>query len=484
MKDKIIEILEMYINENKDIIAKRDKLKTDKDLYKELLNYLNQGIDTLDDNKLFISTLLDIIYEDTIQTLNFYSLLYKINSDNYNSKNEYISFIAKIKSDFTKVSKEIDNLNNRIGRSSYMVSNAYKVLKILKYKNYMTFNNFMIKDLKKIIEYFEINGHLSTKEALLCINEVENHNRRIATSKNNNVKEKEYAESLYNEIPNILNSGYVFFEKLPEVENDKRKMLDNLSNGLLIEIKSCKHEEIEETLNKYLNINLEMNEFNYLLSNTINGFDNELYAFYELLLDRETHYYRQNRSELFDDYYISLKKYLSLINFYSDNVEDIVIEEADENEELPEEQVKACKQLIFSYSPATPTKAKIISDMSKLPYEYYDRVINLISEFKDGTISSKKFKPLKNNANLKAFTELKDDQVRIVMKHTKDDIYTIMGVFVKKSDNAMKMYHSMANRIIPNIDTEDKLNKQLELGIHAEEELIKLVEKDKRKGTR
>ena len=42
----------------------------------------------------------------------------------------------------------------------------------------------------------------------------------------------------------------------------------------------------------------------------------------------------------------------------------------------------------------------------------------------------------------------------------------------------------MANRIIPDISTEDKLNSQLELAIYTEDKLADLVKEKGRKGTR
>ena len=90
----------------------------------------------------------------------------------------------------------------------------------------------------------------------------------------------------------------------------------------------------------------------------------------------------------------------------------------------------------------------------------------------------------KNNKNLKGYTELRYDQVRIILKHVKDNIYNVQGVFVKKDDNDIHMYTTMANRMIPDISTERLLSYQLELAEKTEEELKKLVQEKGRKGTR
>ena len=121
-------------------------------------------------------------------------------------------------------------------------------------------------------------------------------------------------------------------------------------------------------------------------------------------------------------------------------------------------EIKDNKKLVYSTSPANPTKAKMISDMSDVPHEYYDTVLDLILKFKDGTISKTEVKHLTNNKKLVRYMELKRDQVRIVFKHVKDNIYNVNGVFVKKADNDNTMYQVMASRSIQDISTEDKLS--------------------------
>lgn len=152
------------------------------------------------------------------------------------------------------------------------------------------------------------------------------------------------------------------------------------------------------------------------------------------------------------------------------------------NEE--EKKLQEEKRLIFSTSLANPTKAKIIGDMDSVPYEYYDTVLELINNFISGKNASGELKRLKSNKKLVGFMELKYDQVRIVFKHIKNNIYNVVGVFTKKANNDMTMYQTMANRMIPDVTTEEKLNKQLELGEITLKQLTDLVEVKRRKGTR
>ncbi len=122
--------------------------------------------------------------------------------------------------------------------------------------------------------------------------------------------------------------------------------------------------------------------------------------------------------------------------------------------------------------------------MDSVPYEYYDTVLELINNFISGKNASGELKRLKSNKKLVGFMELKYDQVRIVFKHIKNNIYNVVGVFAKKANNDMTMYQTMANRMIPDVTTEEKLNKQLELGEITLKQLTDLVEVKRRKGTR
>lgn len=131
-----------------------------------------------------------------------------------------------------------------------------------------------------------------------------------------------------------------------------------------------------------------------------------------------------------------------------------------------------------------PTKAKIIGDMDNVPYEYYNTVLELINNFINGQSANGEVKHLKKDGNSVGFMELKYDQVRIVFKHIKNNIYNVVGVFAKKANNDMTMYQTMANRMIPDVTTEEKLNKQLELGEITLKQLTDLVEVKRRKGTR
>ena len=353
-----------------------------------------------------------------------------------------------------------------------------------KYNNPIEDSRYVVSDLKVIISYYETSGVISSKEAVLCINDIDLYNRILATQKSGNKDEEKNTKNIYNEIPNILNAGYEVISE-PEVDIERKASLDRFTNQIINTLKYTEKDKIIELLDSYKKYDLENNEYNYIIVKILNNYNSELIIYYQLLLEKDTHALRSNIKEIIKDYYINLNKYLIVRDFYN-KINDFIIDEEEEDELTPEEinELKVTKRFIYSASPSNPTNAKIIKDIDDVPKEYYDTVLDLINKFKDGTIAKKEYKKLTKNKRLIRFSELKRDQVRIVLKHIKDNIYNIMGVFVKKNDNDNTMYQTMANRIIPDTSTEDKLNNQLELAIYTEDKLADLVKEKGRKGTR
>ena len=80
--------------------------------------------------------------------------------------------------------------------------------------------------------------------------------------------------------------------------------------------------------------------------------------------------------------------------------------------------------------------------------------------------------------------ELKDDQVRIFLKHVKDNVFCVFGVFAKKTNNDIRAYRTICNRSIPDVSTQEKLNQEIALGNILLNDLRKVVSTRGRKSTR
>ena len=211
----------------------------------------------------------------------------------------------------------------------------------------------------------------------------------------------------------------------------------------------------------------------------------EAFDYCKILFDISIYRDKESRYEAIETYNEYLDKYL-LIRDYYNKITDIELNDEVENlEELEEfdEPIDAInpRRLIFSHPASNPTKSRLIDDLKDVPEEYFERVQSLLESF---IVHKKKIKSFTNDRNKKGFVELKDDQVRIVMKHTTNNIYCVMGVFAKKANNDRKMYRTMCNRTVTDIITKEKENQELALGELTMQELARIVKEKARKGSR
>ena len=484
MQSKLKELLDKYIAEYDELREEYENLKTRKQLFKELMNYFNSGFDSIIDGKIIIDVLLDSIYHDDIYKKEFYKLLYKLINRTYDAESELQNFSGIIDKDYYILNQRLLTLESRMNRIRKTVNSARVARIAIRVKNPIEANKYTLRDIEKIINYYELSGEITSKEAILCLNDLEFYNRNLTSETMQNKKEEEFAKEQYNNVPNILNAGYEVIEE-PEVIIQRKEFLDKTVNEAINTLRYAnKKEDIVRILENYERYDLENNEYNYIIIKVLNNISNELISYYNLLLEKDTYSFRRNRREIIEDYYMELNKYLIIRDYY-DKCNEVIIDE--ENTTLTDEEEKelqAEKKLIFSASLVNPTKAKIIGDMDNVPYEYYNTALELINNFISGKNASGEVKHLKKDGNSVGFMELRSDQVRIVFKHIKNNIYNVVGVFTKKANNDMTMYQTMANRMIPDVTTEEKLNKQLELGEITLKQLTNLVEVKSRKGTR
>lgn len=474
---KLIDLLNQYIEENKKIKEEYNQKRTNQTLYEDLLTTLKEQ--SLEEAKLFVPILLNTIYGNNIYVDEFYNILLKPNN-----QEDVKQFIAKIEKEYEELKRQAYQLRWRITRNYETVSSAYRARKSISLQTEILNSKNDVFNVKRIINYFGICGVISNKEEILLINEIELHNKRVA-SKHGPKGEQDYTENLYNEIPNILTIGFQEIEDI-EVSKDRRNTLDDFAKEIMNLIKYIEKEQIVELIENYKRYNIDNNEYNYIIVKVLNSYLDDLITLYTLLLEKEIYTKRTQRIDVVKEYYTVLERYVTIMNYYN-KITEYTSSNDNTDEELEEEtniNNSEEKRLIYSRSETVVTKAKILSDMSDIPYEYYDTVYDLITRFKSGTISTKEVKILPNKQRLRGHLELKHDQVRILLKHVKDNIYDVLGVFAKKANNDMNAYRILMSRPTPDISTEDKLIMQLELAKHTEEELAKLVKEKSRKNGR
>ena len=479
---RIEELLNMYLKQNKDIRDKYQNNLVNLQLYEELFSYLELSYEEIKENNLFISILFNTIYGNNIYGDRFYSLLLKAMVSK-EGRIELKHFINMIKKDYDNLMMENDGLVQQIERNKNVVSSANRVKLCFKYGNIISDDLPDISNVKRIISLFQLSGVISNKEELLLINEIELYNKRISLDKLKD-NDREYTIDLYERIPNILNAGFQEHDKISVSEN-KKNTLDRFANEIEKYLLYLNTDEIIPVIEEYKRYNIDNNEYNYLIVRVLDDYLNDLLTYYEYLMDKDVYTKRQERIEVVKNYYQVLDKYLYLRNYYEKiNEIDLVLVDNDNNDELYCDDSND-KQLIFAHSNVNISKSRIISDMGSVPHEYYERVYELINGFKKNTLRRKEVASFTSvDKSMASFFELRDDQIRIIVKHMDSDIYCIMGVFVKKSDNLRSAYKNMVSRELPNISTDDKKQMYIELGKRDMEELEQFVSNNKRKGTR
>lgn len=475
--DKIIALLQKYINDYEAKKYELVELNIKKQLYEELISLLENKL-TLNDNKLFISILLTSIFNNEEYNIKFYNALYLFNQ---NDEKHFDYFSTKIKHQYENICQKIATLKKQLKNASNKKNNARRASFYLQKRKPIYDNNFTFKDIKKIISYYATMGEISDKEEILLNNELEFYNTNIIKKGN---EEKEDKPKKYNEIPNILNCGFEMYDEL-DVNPNRLESINNYINELKTFINDLKSEEIIPIIETYQKYDLNPNEYIYIVNELLKHFLMESLEYYKILLDISVYQDRETREEAIETYYTFLDKYILLRNYYNTltekEINDIQYEMEEEQDNKEQEDNKTPRKLIFSHPSTNPNKSRLIDDLKGMPEEYYSLIENMLQNF---IVYKKRPKGFNNDNYKKGFIELKEGPIRIIMKHTNNNIYCVMGVFIKKANNDIKAYRTMVIRAIPNIKTREEENQELTLGELTLQELSKIVEEKARKGSR
>lgn len=474
MIEKIIKLLEKYASEYEEKLQSLDTLKTKISLYDELIPLLSD-VPNLYDNKIYINILLTTIYNNDYLNDVFYQAFYALKQE---ENEKYDSLLKQITFDFNDALSKKETLSTQLINAKYLITTAKKSVFYLRNRWPLFNNGFTFKNIRKIISYYATMGEIDEKEEILLLNELEYYNRNII--ENDNAKEKEYANIAYNEVPSILNSGFEMYDEIEVASSRKNTIM-----GFVTEIKSfieqIDKDEIIPLIEEYKKYNLEDNEYAFIVNEILKFYLFKALDYYEILLDTSIYEDRGVKNDAIITYYQMVEKYLVIRKYYHEITDIEVLEDVEEETIIEELDDENPRKIVFSHPAIDPTKAKFIMDIKDIKEEYYQTTLDMINSFLE---KKKKLKPLTNNRNVKSFWELKDDQIRIIVKHIKDNIFCITGVFIKKANNDMKSYRTMCNRIIPDISSSDKEKQELELGKITMDSFKKIVEEKARKGTR
>ena len=267
---------------------------------------------------------------------------------------------------------------------------------------------------------------------------------------------------------NMLNSGYEEI-KIEQVNNNKlEKVIKDTINAL----ESNPISSIDDILHVS---NLTTKEKEYVYKRILKYYQDEIYLLISALKDKDFYFNISILQTIKTEYKELYQKYMFIRNKLDEldkkeDKHDFKTEETKEETSIENNNMEE-NYLYYSSNNLGVDKCFFVKDLENMREESYSTVLDLIKEFKSG--NTKNLKYLSTNSN---FMELKEDQVRIVLKPLGNKNYSVMGAFIKKSDNDRPTYENLFKRPVAKIDPEYSLQ--------VENYYITFLEENKRKGSR
>lgn len=260
-------------------------------------------------------------------------------------------------------------------------------------------------------------------------------------------------------ILNMLNLGYEEIT-IPEVPNSEEidrllpSILEYLSDNRIIKMKEVFHLE-----------RLGIDELRYLYSKALSYLQDKLFNLIEILKVKDFYFDIPTLQEIKTEYKLLSQNYILIRN----ELDKLTLPK---EEVLDNTSINCVNSLYYSTNNMEePQKCYFIRDLVGLREESLDAVLKLLEDFKKGITSR-----IKYLASPSGYFELKDDQIRIVLKQIDHNSYSVQGVFIKKSDNEPEKYSNLCNRPCALINPE--------YSQRVEEIYLSYIDESKRKGTR
>ena len=399
--------------------------------YKSEINYLNKQIElykrALSDleNKKVSQIVKDLIYEK-----------YHI------SNNRNIDILYGIlKNDLFTLEKRLELINKKYSMS-LSIYNAIKYRQTITPDMIAAIKEKLIEEKVKDVDLIKIMELINVRNGHVLVNE----------------EKAIFSEDLFL-VLNMLNSG---FEEIDVPVNNNKLLEHDISNAINV-INNNSLTIIDSVLD-FSKYNIQEQE--YIYKRLLVYYQDKIYNLIEVLKNKEYYFDIELLKQIKDEYkelhniYMFLRNRLDSLTIVQD--ETVLIN-------LSTDEEDNVRNLYYSSNSEDASKCYFIKDLKEIREEANFTILDLIRNFKLG--DNRDIKIITNG-----FIELKHDQVRIILKLIDNNNYSVMGVFIKKSDNDSKTYKKLFDRPIAIKD--DEYSKVVE------EYYIDYLESNKRKGTR
>lgn len=450
-------ILNKYVKDYNYLKKEKELLMQNEYNYEKILNILYKCIDEEYTGILNINSYLSSLFGNKYNTLcvDIYECqkLYFINkkdSDEYKVLRErIIKFINEIKEEYLKNKLLKEEIIDKLLLMEDNIDISRRIINRLKYSQLISKD-----DISSINVLLRELGYNKTDVAFI----VENlflHNKDIDDKKDVIDLDDKY------KFINLLSIGGETFD-LPEVNDEIT--LSFFADSVFSVLEKCSYDILFDNyknLFPVIGVDVkDMNELKFIIINVLKNINNSLNEKIDLIKDTDFIMDLELKDEIASECYDLIERY-TLIRNYLDELSIKQNEVIDESPDINEG--KECNNLFYLVN--KNNKCYFISDVKDMPYEYISKVMELINKFRNNEISDKKNKKL---FETDGFSELKDDQIRIIYKRIKDNNYLIYGAFIKKDDWKYRSdFKNVINRVGTVSDNPDELESELEEFITA-----------------
>ena len=445
----IKELLYLEVKDYNEKLNKKKELQSNASMLEEMINILSsEDYENMQENYIFFDSIIPMFFNNQEASKNILNSLYKhiTYCKNYTDNQE-----KYLKEDYEKGKKYIRSLLNKLN-TILEQTNAEIIFtfpniseeKMNKYKEIthsLKFNKELsAHDYNILIELFK-RKELDDKSIILLLERVKNHN--ISTHFTN---KQELNYNKLNEISNIIMTGFEKFEDIDWIEDTRKKQLDSLietilRQGITIKDNKVDDEIAKEILPKYkgeltFSDNYTLNNIKYIYINILKYYQEDLLQANQDLSVLDNYRDESTRKLALQSYRETLLKYKYIRNKFDNEINKYNqdLEKVSEEEDV--------RKLHFGVKESGITF--IESDLKNIPKDTYSSVKELLMLFKKDKLKPSQTKQL--NEAYPGNLEIKDDQIRIIYRHIKDNEFIIIGIFIKKDNNPKYLYQTYCSR--------------------------------------
>lgn len=374
----------------------------------------------------------------------------------------------KISDDFDDFSNQIITMQQQLNLELPFMIEKRRILSNFKYNGLMTVNQIEIID--NIMKKYGVDP----KDHIRCLEYIRVHNAKIVNSN--------YTVS--DTVVKMLDSNYQKFI-IDDVDDIKyRDKYSKVIDSYLNELGKTDVNDLLDFLSflpKSKDYSIE--EFDYIYQNLINGIIDSIYEDIGYISDVDVYKSLELRKVAISEYNERRIKLGQIRSYYQKNRVDYP-----SNIELLVDEDTTTDSYVNNliYLNTSNNISYLERDMKNFPNEYYERVSRLLNGKKKDSLTPTEDKSFSTiNAKLKDYSELRDDQVRIIYKHVGNNNYLILGAYVKKVDNLNRLNVTVVgrDRSIDYLNPEI-LSDALSNATEVEARIANLVENYGRKGNR